>query len=144
MDFTLGEAAKRLGLSKPTISKFIREGRIAAQKVQQGKSVSYKIDGAELARFEANYDKPTTGKRQGEAPKDTRDKGSDLVIALAELAAAKARITELGQDRDRLRGDLERAQQRLEKLQDQLAELAAEQVRQGKVPFWQKLIGKGQ
>lgn len=142
MHFTLGEAAKRLGLSKPTVSKFVKEGRISAEKIQTGKTLSYKIDAAELARFEAGYEKPTTGKRQGEAPTATRDKNTDFIIALAELGQSKERVQELAADRDRLRSDLEKAHERLEKLQDQLAAIAAEQVRQGKVPFWQRLIGK--
>ena len=142
--FTLGEAAKRLNLSKPTVSKFVREGRIAAKKVQTGKVTTYRIDGAELSRFEASYDKPTNGKRPGEAPKDTRGKGTEMQIVLADLARAKERVAELTQDRDRLRLDLDKAQDRLDKLQDQLADIAAAQVQQGRVPFWQKLIGKGQ
>lgn len=143
MHFTLGDAAKRLGLSKPTVSKFVKDGRISAQKIQTGKTLSYKIDAAELARFEAEYEKPATGKRQGEAPTATRDKSADLIIALAELGQSKERVQELAADRDRLRSDLEKAHERLDKMQDQIAAIAAEQVRQGKVPFWQKLIGKG-
>lgn len=139
-DFTLGTAAKRLGLSKPTVAKHIREGRLAGQKLDDG---SYRISGAELSRFEATFSKPVTGKRQGEAPKDKRTGSGELQVAKAELVAAQTRIAELEGDRDRLRADLSRAQERLDQAQDQLAAIAAASINRGQVPWWQRLIGKG-
>lgn len=139
-EFTLGTAAKRLGLSKPTVSKYLKEGKISGQKLDDG---SYRIDWAELARFEAGYSKPAGGKRQGEAPTAKRSEGSELQIARVELMAAQTRITELEGDRDRLRADFAKAQERVDKMQDQLAQIAQAQVERGQVPWWQKLIGKG-
>lgn len=138
-DFTLGTAAKRLGLSKPTVSKYLKEGKISGQKLDDG---SYRIDGAELARFEAGFKKPAGGKRQGEAPTAKRSEGSELQIARVELMAAQTRITELEGDRDRLRADLVKAQERIDKMQDQLAQIAQAQVERGQVPWWQRMIGK--
>ena len=138
--YTLGQAAKRLGLSKPTVSSKIKKGDISAEKVQDG---SYRIDGAELARFEQAYTKPETGKRRGEAPKAKRDNSAELQIAKAELASARERIEDLKQDKERLRSDLAKAQDRLEHLQDQLASITKAQIERGQVPWWQKLIGKG-
>lgn len=138
-DFTLGTAAKRLGLSKPTVSKYLKEGKISGQKLDDG---SYRIDGAELARFEAGFKKPAGGKRQGEAPTAKRSEGSELQIARVELMAAQTRITELEGDRDRLRADLVKAQDRIDKMQDQLAQIAQAQVERGQVPWWQRMIGK--
>lgn len=137
-NFTLGTAAKRLGLSKPTVSKYLKEGKLSGEKLPDG---SYRIDGAELARFEAGYKKPSGGKRQGEAPRDKRTDTGELQVARAELVAAQTRIAELEGDRDRLRADLGKAQDRLEKLQDQLAQIAQTQVERGQTPWWQKLIG---
>lgn len=139
-DYTLGQAAKRLGLSKPTVSKYLKSGQISGQKLPDG---SYRIDGAELARFESNYRKPETGKRQGEKPTDKRTDEAALQIARAELIAAQERIEELKQDRERLRVDLAKAQDRLEHLQDQLAAITQAQIERGQVPWWQKLIGRG-
>jgi len=136
--FTLGAAAKRLGLSKPTVSKYVKEGRISGQKLEDG---SYRIDGAELARFEAGFVKPAGGKRQGEAPTAKRTGAGELQVARAELVAAQTRITELEGDRDRLRADLVKAQERVDKLQDQLATIARGMVERGQVPWWQRLIG---
>src|SRR5215212_10784457 len=45
--FTLGEAAKQAGVSKPTLSKAIKTGRISAEKQPNG---SYRIQPAELFR----------------------------------------------------------------------------------------------
>lgn len=44
--FSLTQAAKQVGKSKPTISKAIKTGRLSAQKVGNG----YEIDAAELFR----------------------------------------------------------------------------------------------
>jgi excisionase family DNA binding protein len=49
---TLGEAAKHLGVSKPTLSKAIKTGKLSATRREDG---SWAIDASELARYtEAN------------------------------------------------------------------------------------------
>jgi len=47
MSYTLGQAAKATGLSKPTISEAIKKGRISARKNESG---VFEIDPAELHR----------------------------------------------------------------------------------------------
>ena len=47
MYFILGQAAKRLGIGKATLSRYIKQGRISAQNQSDG---SYRIDAAELDR----------------------------------------------------------------------------------------------
>lgn len=135
--FTLGMAAKEIGLSKPTLSKKIREGQLTAKHLDDG---SYQIDGAEVARFKASYTKPPTGKRLGEAPKEKRDKSVELQITQVELVAARQRITELSADRDHLRRELTKAQERLDAAQDKLAAIAASSVARGQTPWWQRLL----
>src|SRR5687767_8121919 len=49
MFLTLGEAAKHSGLSKATVSRAIRDGKLSAQKSPD--TGSYKIDPAELHRY---------------------------------------------------------------------------------------------
>ena len=88
--FTLGTAAKRLGLSKPTVSKFIKRGDIAAVKRDDG---SYAIAGAELARFEASYRRQPVA--EGPAPEPGPSGGQDLAVLRAELAAARERIGDM-------------------------------------------------
>lgn len=135
---SLGQAAKQLGLSKPTVSAKIRNGQLSAVQNPDG---SYTIDAAEVARFAANYVRGA-GKRQGEGPRDKRDKSVELQVAHVELAAARTRIGELEADRDRLRRDLAACQERLQALQDQLAAIAQAAIERGQVPWWQRLIGK--
>jgi excisionase family DNA binding protein len=48
MSYTLGEAAKAAGFSKPTLSRAIKNGKISATRLDDG---SYKIDAAELERW---------------------------------------------------------------------------------------------
>jgi excisionase family DNA binding protein len=52
---TLGQAAKETGLSKPTISKAIKTGRLSAVKAENGE---YQIDPAELFRVYPVASKP--------------------------------------------------------------------------------------
>jgi excisionase family DNA binding protein len=47
MGYTLGEAAKELGVSKPTVQRAIKSGRLSATRRDDG---SYDIDPAELHR----------------------------------------------------------------------------------------------
>lgn len=114
MEFTLGTAAKRLRLSKPTVSKFIQRGDIAAVKREDG---SYSISGAELARFEANYRRQPEPETKVEEPpasvagqpevdaavlraqlEGMRERMADMIAraekAEAEAAAARAEATE--------------------------------------------------
>lgn len=142
--FTLGTAAKRLGLSKPTVSKHIKEGRLAAVKLDDG---SYQIDAAELARFEASYKKRKVGRPPGPTPgtRAIREGGDDLAkLELAMLrerleeqkAAADKRVAELEADRDQARRDLNDAR-------EQLARITETVIVSGRSPWWQKLLGKG-
>src|SRR3954471_7324127 len=45
---TLGEAARQLGLSKPTVSKAISKGQLSATRREDG---SFAIDPSEIARW---------------------------------------------------------------------------------------------
>jgi excisionase family DNA binding protein len=47
MPYTLGQAAKAVGKSKPTIARAIRNGRLSASRTQSGE---FAIDESELAR----------------------------------------------------------------------------------------------
>jgi excisionase family DNA binding protein len=47
MSYSLGEAAKELGVSKPTVQRAIKSGKLSAIRRDDG---SYDIDPAELRR----------------------------------------------------------------------------------------------
>ena len=75
--FSLTQAAKQVGKSKPTISKAIKTGRLSAAKVGNG----YEIDGAELFRV---YPKQPANISIGQPSDETR-------VALLELEAKMLR-----------------------------------------------------
>jgi len=77
MKFSLTQAAKQVGKSKPTISKAIKTGRLSAVKVGNG----YEIDAAELFRV---YPKQQANISTGQTTDETR-------VALLELEAKMLR-----------------------------------------------------
>lgn len=100
--FSLTQAAKEVGKSKPTISKAIKTGRLSATKVGNG----YEIDAAEL--FRVYPKKPET-----EPDKET---ASSNRVNLLELETKMLR-EQLDRERetvDDLRRRLDRAERLLE------------------------------
>ena len=75
MSYTLGQAARATGKSKPTIARAIQTGRISAARAENG---SYTIDPAELSRV---Y--PLTGKTDGTMKQSVT--GEAAGVSLAEL-----------------------------------------------------------
>ena len=107
MKYTLGEASKATGKSKTTISKAIKNGRISANKLENG---SYEIDPSELHRVYPLIGKNTVENGHLETPKVTLKKTSDNSEILARLKLAEARLSDkdeiiddLKQDRDKWR-----------------------------------------
>jgi hypothetical protein len=78
MSYTLGQAAKAVGRSKPTIARAIKRGQISAAKAEDG---SFVIDPAELHRvFQPASDSDGTMKQS--VPGE--DSGTSLASLLAE------------------------------------------------------------
>jgi excisionase family DNA binding protein len=96
---TLGEAARQCGISKGTISKAIKSGKLSATR---NEDTSWSIDAAELARYvEANrhrFRSETFKPDQLEA-----DPVTDVLVA--ELRGV---IADLRQDRDHWREQAQR------------------------------------
>lgn len=95
MAYSMGEAAKVLGLSKPTVSKYIKEGKISAGRTDDGKG--YQIDPAELERFQVSYKKPSGGKPPAKSQERKVEDGDSVAVLQAKLEAAEARIADLEQ-----------------------------------------------
>lgn len=88
--FTLGKAAKETGLSKPTISKAIKKGRLSATRNEQG---GYQIDPAELFRV---------------YPPSSETAGKDLQEETpVSIEGLRREILLLQEERERERGHLQ-------------------------------------
>ena len=106
MVYTLGEAAKATGMSKATISKAIKSGRISASKDETG---TFRIDPSELHRVYP----PTVSNRHEETHISTvsehsndsliRELQARLEAAQERLADKESVIADLREDRDKWR-----------------------------------------
>lgn len=109
MDFTLGTAAKRLGLSKPTVSKFIQRGDISATRRDDG---SFCITGAELARFEAGYRRQGAKAEEAPAPAAAEPSGAvQLAVLENELRHLRDRLAEAVAREEKAAAEAEAARQ---------------------------------
>jgi hypothetical protein len=93
--FTLGVAAKQAGVSKPTLSKAIKSGRISAEKQPDG---SYRIQPAELFRV---YRQPSPG-----GLLDSVDNAQETRLPAGEIEGLRERLALLTAERDREREQL--------------------------------------
>src|SRR5690242_14005897 len=117
MPYTVAEAAKVIGKSKPTILRAIRRGQISAARDDAG---AFRIDAAELHRVF-----PPTDADAGHVPINNATRRDDL---LQRLAVAEARLIET-QDAVRTRDDtISDLRRRLDVATEQLGE-ALSQVR---------------
>lgn len=108
MKLTLGQAAKKAGISKPSLSAAIKKGRLSAYKNESG---TYEIDPAELFRVyppKAN----TNGLDESNSLPETNPKNipvsyrKDETLALL-LDEKDAAIKRLEQEKEAVRQDLE-------------------------------------
>lgn len=93
MFYTLGQAAKATGKSKPTLSRAIQSGRMSGQKQEDG---SYLIDPAELHRVFP----PVAA--NGNATDDTKQDETPNTVSTLQ-----AQLDVLREERERERGQLQ-------------------------------------
>jgi excisionase family DNA binding protein len=100
---TLGEASKHLGVSKPTLSKAIKTGKLSATRREDS---SWAIDGAELDRYwQANQHRM----RQATLPTPLAETVDTQVAELrGKLAEMQERLSETRSDRDAWREQAQR------------------------------------
>jgi excisionase family DNA binding protein len=95
-----GQAAKQTGVSKPTISRAIAEGRLSASRREDG---SWGIDPAELMRWKESYGHRHPQPSQFATPSETPETPPLLIEnarVTAELAGVRALL-----DAERQRAD---------------------------------------
>jgi hypothetical protein len=119
MSYTLGTAAKAAGVSKATIHRAIKSGKISATRHEDG---SYTIQPAELHRVfppVSGNSGDDTGVRRSETPAETAETAKLAVLNAqleAEIAGLKElvrvhreQVDDLRTERDRLLGQVESA-----------------------------------
>jgi hypothetical protein len=121
MSYTLGQAARATGKTKPTIARAIKIGRLSATRTDDGR---YMIDPAELHRV---Y--PMTGKSDGQTQRFDTPGGT--VSIPAEVEGLRALLAE----RDRL---VEDQAGRIADLRKQLDTLTGLLTDQSRRPWWRR------
>lgn len=154
MSYTLGEAAKAVGFSKPTLSRAIKNGKLSAKRLDDG---SYQIDPAELERWKDGNGHRNGSVKRYATPKATPETGPEtpnsnaLQIEVAtlreQLRSAETARGFLEERVADLQGRAERAEAKEDKLLALIADLrprepepvpAAPQPRRG---LWARLTG---
>lgn len=150
MSYTLGEAAKAVGFSKPTLSRAIKKGNLSAKKLADG---SYQIDPSELERWKDANGHRNTQKMQIKTPKETPETPSQNSMLQAEVEALRQQVEAMGGERERERAQLsdqiEDLRTRLTKADEERTKLTAILTDQrDKAPepqpkrgFWARLVG---
>ena len=135
MPYTLGEAAKATGKSKPTIHEQIKKGRISASKDDLGR---YKIDPAELHRIypPISSEKPETERSLTSLMKEKEAEIRGLQDRLKAVSELKERIERECED---LRED--RNHWRLQARALPAPEALAQETSAPKRGFFQRLLG---
>jgi excisionase family DNA binding protein len=102
MHYTLGEAAKRTELSKPTIQRAIKSGKLSATRNDDG---SYAIDPAELERVYGPL--RVTGNGASQEPEHvTAISANETGGSEAEIQHLRERLSSLDIERQRERDQL--------------------------------------
>jgi hypothetical protein len=99
MGYTLGEAAKACGMSKATLSKAVKSGKISATKNADG---SFSIEAVELHRVYP-ITVETVASEQYETPKSTQVNtkiSNEMLMLEMKLEAAHQRISDLETDKE--------------------------------------------
>ena len=145
MSYTLGEAAKAVGFSKPTLSRAIKNGKLSAIRLDDG---SYSIDAAELERW-----KDANGHRNGAVkriatPAKTPETPSETSALQAEVEKLRAQVQSDQRERGFLEQrieDLKERADRAERKEDQLhallVDLRPQAVAEPRKGFWGRLFG---
>lgn len=111
--FTLGQAAKEVGVAKSVLSRAIKNGRMSARKTENG---SFEIDPAELFRVFP---------KQPQKEQTTTPSNPDLLQGKLDVLVQL--VATLESERDDLRARLDREAEERRKAQAQLTALLSDQ-----------------
>lgn len=130
MKYTLGQAAKETGVSKPTLSRAIKKGDLSADG---GGGKPYKIDASELGRWLTGYRERNPKIVSLETTDETYETPNRNSELQAEVEVLREQIERADIDRvreraqfeahiDDLRGRVERAERKEDQLMAQLTD----------------------
>ncbi len=105
MAYSIGEAAKAVGVSKSTLSRAVKNGRISAAKLDDG---SYSIDPAELHRVYPPVSSATVADAKNDAMRNPDENPSATALLQAELANLREQNAELREERNAWREQAQR------------------------------------
>lgn len=111
MKLTLGQAAKETGVSKGTLSKAVKSGKLSAERNDDG---SFAIDPAELFRVFPKQSETVTGERL-ETPDRVAETPLENMRLEVELEAVRKEATILRETLDDLRSDRDAWRQQAER-----------------------------
>lgn len=152
MTYTLGEAAKAAGVSKPTLSRAVRKGALSATRLDDR---SFQIDPAELERWRCSNGHRNGSMTRIKTPSETPETPPATPSEGAEIALLRQRIETAEAERERERGQLtdriEHLERRLDEEREERRRLTALLTDQRRtvaptVPerprsFWARLVG---
>jgi excisionase family DNA binding protein len=138
--YSIGEAAKAVGVSKSTLSRAIKNGRVSATKKDDG---SFSIDPAELHRVYPPVSSATGAKPSNDAPRNTPETADRTEILEVQLAALREQL----RDRDETIADLRRRldeseSERRESHNRVVALLTHQPQNQPSSGFWSRIRGR--
>lgn len=145
MSYTLGEASKAVGFSKPTLSRAIKNGKLSARRLDDG---SYSIDAAELERWkDANghrngaVKRITTPSETAETPRETSALQGEVEMLRAQAQADQRERGFLEQRIEDLKERAERAERKEDQLHALLVDLRPQAAAVPRKGFWSRLFG---
>jgi excisionase family DNA binding protein len=144
MTFTLGQAAKQAGVSKPTLARWIHRGRISAAKHEDG---SYIIDASELDRIAELKQASRNRASHGDPPMHPTDTPDDPRMLQQEITFLRERLVE----KDQLLEELRQARQQERREKERLLGLlerhtlvlptSQAEMPVPKKPWWKRMFG---
>ena len=122
MEYSLVQAAERAGLSKATIHRAVKSGRLSARRDEGG---AYRIDASELARvYPETLQEPTPGR--AEIPLETAEAVAVLQERVRSLEAQLAEAYEVGRrERETAQGNIADLRRRLDRAEERVLALTA-------------------
>jgi excisionase family DNA binding protein len=142
MKYTLGQAAKETGVSKPTLSRAVKKGDLTAEG---GGGKPYRIDPSELGRWLSGYRERNPGASTHVTQHETPETPSVNKELEAEVDALRVQIareeTERARERAQLeahivdlRGRVDRAERKEDQLMAQLTDQRETKSEPAKLP----------